>query len=170
MGDLQGHRPEHERDVIGVATDHAGVDLKDEVVAYLRGRGREVRDYGAHDETPSDYPDMAIRLGEVVAGGEVDRGVLVCGTGIGMSIAANKVPGVRAALCLSPRAAELSRSHNDANLLVLAGRDAVADEPYAIIDAWLTTPFSGEARHRRRLEKIAAYEARRRGIGERSGA
>lgn len=148
---------------IALGADHAGVDLKDRVAAHLEARGCAVQDYGNRDETPSDYPDVACRVGRAVAVGEADFGLLVCGTGIGMSIAANKLPGVRAGLCISQEAARLARSHNDANVLVLAGRDAVAADPFAIIDAWLETSFSGEARHVRRLEKIRRCEAQTHG-------
>jgi len=147
---------------LAIGTDHAGVALKDRIAERLRAQGCVVQDCGNVDETPSDYPDIALRVAEAVAGGEAEAGLLVCGTGIGMSIAANKVPGVRAALCASVEAARLSRSHNDANVLVLAGRDGEADDPFAIVDAWLAEPFSGEARHARRVERIRAYEAGRR--------
>lgn len=145
---------------IAVGTDHAGVALKNQIVAALTEMGVDAVDYGVHSTESCDYPDIAIPLCERVAAGEFDRGILVCGTGIGMSVAANKVRGIRAALCVSEEAARLSRNHNDANVLVVAGRDATAADPLAIVATWITTAFSCEERHARRIEKIAAYEAR----------
>ena len=146
------------KEIIAVGTDHAGVALKDRIVAHLEKKGVEAIDYGVNSSDSCDYPDIAIPLCEKVAQGIFHRGILVCGTGIGMSIAANKVEGVRAALCVSTDAARLSREHNNANVLVVAGRDATAADPIALVDAWLTTAFSGEVRHARRLDKISAYE------------
>ncbi len=147
--------------LIGVGTDHAGVRLKDEVLAHLREQGVRARNFGTDTEEPCDYPEVAIRLGEAVVDREVDRGVLVCGTGIGMSVAANKVRGVRAALCTTVASARLARTHNDANVLVLPGRDGAVDDPLHIVDTWLRTPFSGAERHVRRLAYITAYDESR---------
>ncbi|MHC4886543.1 MAG: ribose 5-phosphate isomerase B [Planctomycetota bacterium] len=145
-------------DVIAVGTDHAGIELKNRIAEWLTKEGYTVEDMGAYSPDPCDYPDIAIAVGEAVADGRVDAGVLVCGSGIGISIAANKVTGVRAALCTSEESARLSRSHNDANVLVLAGRDATAADPLGIVGTWLTTPFSEEERHARRIDKIHRYE------------
>jgi ribose 5-phosphate isomerase B len=147
-----------DEEVIGVGTDHAGVALKAQVLAHLAALGRKVKNYGSDTDEPCDYPVVALRVAEAVARGEVGRGILVCGSGIGMTVAANKVKGVRAALCTSVRIAQLSRLHNDANILVLAGRDETAADPLAVVDAWLTTPFSGEERHVRRIREITDYE------------
>lgn len=146
--------------VIGIGTDHAGVDLKNQIVHFLRSEGFEVKDFGAYSFDPTDYPDIAVVVGEAVADQRIHAGILVCGTGVGISIAANKVRGVRAALCTSRETAELSRSHNNANVLVLAGRDATAENPLELVRLWLATPFSGEERHVRRIKKISDYEAR----------
>ena len=145
---------------IGIGTDHAGVVLKEKIGQHLQLGGYSIKDYGVNDTTPCDYPDIAIRIAEAVASGEISRAILVCGTGIGMSIAANKVKGVRAALCTSQEAARLSRDHNNANMLVLAGRDNKAEDPLAIVDAFVETPFSNDERHVRRISKIAEYEKR----------
>lgn len=143
---------------IGIGTDHAGVELKDRIIRHLTDKGFSVENFGVDSDTPFDYPDIAVKVGQAVAAGKISKGILVCGTGIGISIAANKVKGVRAALCISKKAAELSRSHNDANVLVLAGRDATAEDPIAIVDEWLAHDFSEEERHRRRIDKISSYE------------
>lgn len=151
---------EQKRMRIGVGADHAGLDLKSRIVNRLRNKGYDVEDFGTMTPESCDYPSIAFRVGEAVASGKVARGVLVCGSGIGMSIAANKVRGVRAALCLSRDAARLSRSHNDANVLCLPGRDAEGEPPDGILDTWLETEFSGQERHARRLHQISDYENR----------
>jgi ribose 5-phosphate isomerase B len=145
-------------EAVAVGADHAGYQLKEAVSAWLRERGIPVEDLGAYSPDSCDYPDVAFKLAEAVGAGRIRRGVLVCGAGIGMSIAANKVRGVRAALCTCREAARLSRTHNDANVLVLPGRDAAGEDPMGVLETWLDTPFSGEERHRRRLDKIARYE------------
>jgi ribose 5-phosphate isomerase B len=145
--------------LIAVGTDHAGVELKNRLLAHMRDRGLDVRDYGAYEIDPGDdYPDIAFAIGRAVSTGEAGSGILVCGTGIGMSIAANKVPEVRAALCITAEAAHFARSHNDANILVLAGRDVRAEDPMAVVDTFTDTAFTGEDRHRRRLRKIHQVE------------
>jgi ribose 5-phosphate isomerase B len=143
---------------IGVGTDHAGVDLKNRIYEFLKEKGYDAINYGADTTESCDYPDIAIKIGEETASGKIDRGILVCGTGIGISIAANKVKGVRAALCFTEESARLTREHNDTNVLVLAGRDSKAEDPLKIVEKWLNTDFSGEERHVRRLKKISDYE------------
>jgi ribose 5-phosphate isomerase B len=150
---------------LAIATDHRGVALKDALAAWLRGEGHAVADLGTQDETAVDYPDFAFALAARVAAGEAERGVLICGTGIGMSIAANKVAGARAALVYDEASARLSREHNDANILVLPGNWLDAPRAQAWLALWLATPFAG-GRHARRVERIAAYE-RESGRGER---
>lgn len=144
---------------IAVGADHAGYRLKEYLAARLREEGHEVVDMGTHSEERTDYPLYAFRVAEAVAAGEAERGVLVCGTGIGMCIAANKVRGVRAALCWSVETAELSRRHNDANVICLGGRLLEPGEAWRILDVWLRTPFDG-GRHARRLALIEEYERR----------
>jgi ribose 5-phosphate isomerase B len=141
-----------------IGSDHAGFDQKQRLAAYLADEGHDVRDVGAFSETDSvDYPDFALAVARGVANGEAERGVLVCGTGIGMAIAANKVAGVRAANATDPEFAKLARQHNDANVITVSGRFVPVQTNEAILDAFLGTPFEG-GRHSRRIGKIAAAE------------
>lgn len=142
---------------IALASDHAGFALKEEVRKYLEEKKRSYQDFGTYDTTPVDYPDIALPVAEAVKNGEFDRGVLLCGTGIGVSIAANKVPGIRAAVCHDTFTARSSREHNDANLLVMGGRVVGPGLARDIVDVWLSADFMG-GRHARRLEKIRAIE------------
>lgn len=142
---------------IAVGNDHRGLGTKERVVAVLAALGHAVTDLGANGPGSVDYPDYAIAVAEAVSRGEAERGVLVCATGHGMCIAANKVAGVRAANCRDVVDAELSRGHNDANVLCLAA-DLVGDElAERLLKTWLATPFDG-GRHARRNEKIGEYE------------
>lgn len=138
---------------IAVAGDHAGYKLKELVKSRLLELGHEVADFGAHSEDSVDYPDHGRPAAEAVAAGEVDRAVLVCGTGIGMSLVANKVRSVRAALCSEPYSAAMARAHNDANVLVLGSRVIGQGLALEILQRFLDTPFEG-GRHAKRLEKI----------------
>ena len=142
---------------IALASDHAGFLLKEAVKELLISQGHECSDFGAHSEESVDYPDYGFPAAESVARGNCDLGILMCGSGIGMSMLANKVSGIRAALCTSIKMAEFSRSHNDANILVLGGRITDRDSALEIVKVWLSTPFEG-GRHKRRIEKITAYE------------
>lgn len=144
---------------IAVGSDHAGFVLKEKVRDYLVDRGYEVEDHGTNSPESVDYPDYAEKVAARVAAKEVNFGVVVCGTSIGVAISANKIPGIRAAPCNDTLTARMAREHNDANVLTLGGR--VVDESTArkILDVWLATPFAG-GRHQRRVDKIAA-------IGER---
>ena len=142
---------------IAVGNDHRGVTVKQRLVGLLKELGHDVDDLGANGAASVDYPDYAIRVAEGVHQGRVDRGILVCGTGHGMCIAANKVPGVRAANCRDVIDAELSRRHNDANVMCLSA-DLIGEEQIEkMVKTWLTTDFEG-GRHARRTEKISAYE------------
>jgi ribose 5-phosphate isomerase B len=151
---------------IALGADHAGFELKEALKAWLIDQNYEVLDYGTHSTDPVDYPDYAAYVAEAVADGKVDRGVLVCGTGIGMAIAASKVPGVRAALCADLYTARMSREHNDANVLTLGGRLMGTEMAVDILKMWLATDFAG-GRHQRRVDKIIGLE--RRHAGERTG-
>jgi ribose 5-phosphate isomerase B len=145
---------------IAVGSDHRGLALKAYLVSTLEKAGHEIVDLGCSGVEPVDYPDFAFAVGEMVASGGAERGILVCGSGIGMSIAANKVRGVRAALCRTAEDARMTRRHNDSNVLALPERGL--DDPHAtdeIVAAWLATPFEG-GRHGRRVEKIREYEER----------
>ena len=142
---------------VSIGSDHRGLVQRKFIADTIKELGHEVDDQGSYSEEPSDYPDLAEQVAHQVVTGNSERGVLVCGTGIGMSIAANKVDGIRAALCCDVPQAILSRQHNDANVLCIAGNDF--DEPLckAILTAWLSTEFEG-GRHARRVEKIQLLE------------
>lgn len=142
---------------IAIGADHNGVAFKAALKRHLEEGGHTCIDVGPEGADSVDYPDFAFAASELVAGGEAERGILICGSGIGMSMAANKVPGIRAALCLNEEAARLCRAHNDANILTLAGWQTGNDDVYLIVDRFLATPFDG-GRHARRVDKIMAYE------------
>lgn len=145
---------------IAIASDHGGHELKGNIIAFLallKDKGIEVTDYGADNPESVDYPDYGIKVAAAVSEGVADRGILSCGTGIGMSIVANKFPHIRAALCHDMLTARLSRLHNDANILVLGGRTLNKDVALSMVDSWLNTGFEG-GRHQRRLDKISALE------------
>jgi ribose 5-phosphate isomerase B len=144
---------------IAIASDHAGVDLKSNIIQLLHQLQHELIDFGVHNRDSVDYPDYGIPVAEAVSEGKVDRGVLICGTGIGMSIVANKFSQVRAALCYDTFTAKISRLHNDANILVLGGRILDNNKAQEIVRLWLTTGFDG-GRHERRLKKIEEIESR----------
>ncbi len=144
---------------IAVGSDHAGFELKEKVKEFLKEKGHKYHDFGAENFDPQDdYPEYGRRVAEAVASGEYDRGIVVCGTGMGISISANKVPGVRAAACYTTDMARISRLHNDANVLALGGRLIAKELASDIVAVWLETPFSGEERHVRRIEQIRNIE------------
>jgi ribose 5-phosphate isomerase B len=142
---------------IALAADHAGFEEKEEIKKTLDEIGVEYTDMGTASTDSVDYPNFARKVGEAVAHGEYDRGLLLCGSGTGMAIAANKVPGVRAAVAWNEEIARLSRQHNDANVLSLAARYIPIDEQSKIVKAWLSTDFEG-GRHERRVEQITQIE------------
>jgi ribose 5-phosphate isomerase B len=142
---------------IAVGNDHRGYEAKEQIKAIITQLGHECIDMGVVDKNPVDYPDIAYKAAHAVANKEADRAILVCGTGIGMSIAANKVKGIRAALCHDELNAQISRHHNDANVLCLAGDLVGAVVLRKIVETWLNTEFTG-GRHQRRVIKIAAIE------------
>lgn len=144
---------------VSIGSDHAGFEQKQALVDYLVGKGYDVIDRGPDNDDRVDYPDYAAPVAHDVADGVAERGVLVCGTGIGMAVAANKVDGIRAVNVINPQFAELSREHNDANVVTLSGRFVDEETNRAILDAFLATPF-GEGRHAGRVEKIMALEAK----------
>lgn len=143
---------------LAIGSDHAALARKKEVKRWLEERGCAVRDFGTSSEESCDYPEIAHAVTEAVAKGEVERAVLLCGTGLGMCYAANRRPGIRAALCWSEETARLAREHNDANILILPGRVATLDPWEKILAAWFETPFSGDPRHSRRIAKIEEGE------------
>jgi ribose 5-phosphate isomerase B len=145
--------------MIALGADHAGWELKEEIKAWLLERGVELLDFGTHSPDPVDYPDYAAQVAEAVMAGKAERGVLVCGTGIGMAMAANKVPGVRAAFCPDLFTARMSREHNDANVLALGGRLMGRELALEIVEMWLRAEFQG-GRHARRVGKLSEIEQR----------
>jgi ribose 5-phosphate isomerase B len=142
---------------VAIASDHRGYHLKERVIALLKAKGQEVIDEGPSSEETVDYPDFAALVAKKVSSGEVDRGILICGTGIGMAIAANKFPGVRAAACVDEVTAKLSRQHNDLNVLCLSGDLLSPRNTEGLVEIWMETQFEG-GRHQRRVEKIGQLE------------
>jgi ribose 5-phosphate isomerase B len=142
---------------IAIAADHKGVKVKQKIVALLGKLGHETVDFGTHSEQSCDYPDFARPAAEAVGRGECQRGILVCNSGIGMSLVANKVHGVRGALCYDKWAAEMSRRHNDANVLCLGAEATPESEIEEVVKTWLTTEFEG-GRHQRRVDKVMKIE------------
>jgi len=142
---------------IALGCDHRGLKLKQAIMKFLAGSGHDYDDFGCYSSDPVDYPDIAKRVGEAVVSGGFDQGILICGSGIGMSIAANKIRGIRAALCCNVFSAERARRHNDANILCL-GEDTIEQaSTLDIVEIYLSTTFEG-GRHLRRLEKIRSLE------------
>ena len=143
---------------ISIGADHRGHALKQRLVPWLRSLGHEVADEGATSADSTDYPDYAAKVAHKVSAGQADRGVLVCATGVGMCITANKVHGVRATTVPDEEVAQLSRQHNDVNVACLSGDRLDESSAQRVLQTWLTTPFEGGERHIRRIEKIAAVE------------
>ena len=140
--------------MLAIGCDHGGYALKQEILAHLKKRGIEVKDFGTYSEDSCDYPIYAKATAKAVASGECERGILICGTGIGVSITANKVPGIRCALCGDCFSAQATREHNDANMLALGARVTGPGLALKIVDTFLDTPFSGDERHVRRISMI----------------
>jgi RpiB/LacA/LacB family sugar-phosphate isomerase len=144
--------------IVAIAADHAGYALKQELVPSLRSLGHEVEDLGTHGPEPVDYPDVAERVAQVVVSGAVERGVLICGSGVGASVAANKVHGIRAGLCHDTYSAHQGVEHDDMNVLVLGARVIGLELARELVRAFLEARFTHEERHQRRLDKIKALE------------
>ncbi len=140
--------------MIALGSDHGGFELKQEIMAHLEKRGLEYKDFGTYTKDSCDYPVYGRAVAKAVASGECERGILICGTGIGISITANKIPGIRAAVCTDCFCAEATRLHNDANILALGGRVVGPGLALKIVDTFLDTPFSGDERHKRRISMI----------------
>ena len=150
---------------IAIGSDHRGYEAKERIKALLQGMGITITDQGSFDARPCDYPDIGLAVAKAVGKGDVDRGILFCGSGIGMSISANKVHGVRAALCHDELTAQMARRHNDANVLCLPA-DLIGDAlMQSIVRMWLNTEFEG-GRHARRVEKIIAFERNHDHVGD----
>ena len=144
---------------IAIGCDHGGIVLKPAVIDTLTQLGPEVEDFGTYAESSEDYPVYGLKVAEAVASGECDAGVLMCGTGIGISISANKVKGIRAAVTTNTFMAEMTKRHNNANIIALGGRVVTPDEAKEIVKAWYTAEYEG-GRHQRRLDMIADIEAK----------
>ena len=140
--------------MIALGCDHGGFPLMQEVIKHLDARGLEYKNFGTYSEDSCDYPEFAKKVAHAVADGECEKGILICGTGIGISIAANKVHGIRAALCHDCFSAEATRLHNDANILAMGARVIGAGPALKIVDTFLNTPFSNDERHIRRISQI----------------
>jgi len=145
---------------IAIGSDHRGYPLKERLKELLSGDGHEVVDVGTGSTDPADYPDSALSVAEKTAGGETDRGIVICGSGIGTSIAANKVDGVRAALCRTVNDARMTRRHNDSNVLALSESSMDDERLEEMVRVWIETEFEG-GRHQRRVDKITDYEKNR---------
>ena len=143
---------------ISIACDHGAVALKNKVAEHLRAQGHQVLDFGTHTTDSCDYPDYAVQAAGAVADGRCQRGIVLCTTGIGMSIAANKVPGIRCALLHDTLSAKLTRLHNDTNMMALGAGIVGESLALDIVDVWMATEFSDETRHRRRIAKVAEME------------
>ena len=143
---------------LAIGCDHGGFDLKTTVIAYLKEQGHEVKDFGCYDKSSIDYPDYVFPVAEAVVRGEFERGIVICTTGIGVSIAANKVLGVRCALVTDEYSARMTRDHNDTNMLALGANVTTPERAKGILDIWLNTSFSHGERHQRRIDKISTYE------------
>ncbi|MBQ6906803.1 MAG: ribose 5-phosphate isomerase B [Clostridia bacterium] len=143
--------------MIAIGCDHGGFELKNHIIKHLSENGIELKDYGTYDEVSCDYPDIAKKVCESIVSGEADKGILVCGTGIGMSIAANKIKGIRAAHVTDVYSAKMTKMHNNANIICLGGRITGFELAFMIVDTWLNTEFAG-GRHQKRIDKISELE------------
>ena len=139
--------------MMAIASDHGGFDLKESVISYLLNKGIKIDDLGPVNKDSVDYPDYGIKLAEAILEKEIERGILICGTGVGMSIVVNRFPGIRGTLCADIYTAKMCREHNDSNILILGGRVIEKELAVEIVEIWLTTKFLG-GRHKRRLDKI----------------
>ena len=143
--------------MIAIGSDHGGFELKEHIKKHLEERSLEYKDFGCYDENSVDYPDIAKKVCNAINSGDADKGILVCGTGIGISIAANKIDGIRAAHCHDVYSAEMTKRHNNANVICMGGRVIGRELAFKIIDAWLDAEFEG-GRHQKRIDKIHALE------------
>ena len=145
--------------MIAIGSDHGGFELKNHIINYLKEKNIDIKDFGCFDESSVDYPDIAEAVCDSINNGESECGILVCGTGIGISIAANKIDGIRAAHCHDVYSAEMTKRHNNANVICMGGRVVGRELAFKIIDAWLGAEFEG-GRHQNRIDKIHALEKR----------
>lgn len=143
--------------MLAIGSDHGGFELKNHIIEHLKEIGVDYKDFGTYDENSVDYPDIAEKVGKSVVSGECENGILICGTGIGISIAANKIKGVRAALCHDVYSAKMTKQHNNANIICMGGRVIGRELAFMIVDTWLSEEFLG-GRHLKRIEKIHKLE------------
>lgn len=143
--------------MLAIGCDHGGFELKNHIISHLKEQEIEIKDFGTYDENSVDYPDIAEKVCKSITSGECERGILVCGTGIGMSIAANKVKGIRAAVCTDVYSAKMTKQHNNTNVLCLGGRVTGRELAFMICDTWLSEEFLG-GRHKNRIDKISNLE------------
>lgn len=143
--------------MLAIGSDHGGFELKNHIIEHLKEIGVDYKDFGTYDENSVDYPDIAERVGNSVVSSECEKGILICGTGIGISIAANKIKGVRAALCHDVYSAKMTKQHNDANIICMGGRVIGRELAFMIVDTWLSEEFLG-GRHADRIAKIHKLE------------
>ena len=143
---------------IAIGCDHGALTLKNSLITHLEGCGYEVEDFGTYTEKSCDYPDFAAAAAQAVAAGKCDRGIVLCTTGIGVSVTANKINGIRCALLSDPWTAKMTRLHNDTNMMAMGAGIVGENLAYEIVDTWLDTEFSGEERHQRRINKVMALE------------
>ena len=143
---------------ISIGCDHGALTLKNKVVAHLEKQGHEVKDFGTYTTASCDYPEFAAAAAKAVASGECEKGIVLCTTGIGVSISANKIDGIRCALLSDVWSAKMTRLHNDTNMMALGAGIISQELAFQIVDIWLDTPFSGEPRHQRRIDKMMALE------------
>ncbi len=143
--------------MIAIGSDHGGFNLKTSIIDHLKEKGMQIKDFGTYDTNSIDYPEIGLAVAESIKNGECEKGIIICGTGLGISISANKVPGIRAALCTDTFMARMSREHNDANILALGERVVGVGLALDIVDTWLTTEFAG-GRHKTRVDKISDIE------------
>lgn len=143
---------------IALGTDHAGFELKEKIKTWLDNKGYTYHDFGCYSTESVDYPDYGLMVAKAVADKEYTFGIAICGSGIGICIVANKVPGIRASLCTSIEMAKMAREHNNANVLCLGGRETDQDLALKIVEIWLNTPFSEGVRHQRRIDKISGID------------
>ena len=143
---------------IAIGCDHGAIDLKNKLVSYLGNKGYEVKDFGTYTKDSCDYPEFAAAAAKAVASGECEKGIVLCTTGIGVSISANKIDGIRCALLSDSWSAKMTRLHNDTNMMALGAGVVGENLALEIVDTWLTTEFSGDARHQRRIDKVMALE------------
>ena len=143
---------------IGIGNDHASLEMKAEIIKLLEGEGYQVIDYGTYSEESTDYPIYAQLVGKAVVAGEIDYGILICGTGLGMALAANKIKGIRAAVCSEPFTAKMSKEHNNCNILAFGSRVIGGELAKMIVETWLDTDFEVGGRHQRRVDLILKIE------------